>query len=265
VFSSTYEDAIEAISQLLPDLTPASKEKLIQQSRAWIIRNVNSGVCAETQHYAVAFDGKGRTAIPQVEPQERFNQEVAWRSRSAAARIEAADLSRVEKGPEAPSISNSSEYNSHFSFHLLLARDGDGGLDLSRWRGEMTNYIDRLTAWSSSTANFYLEKADLLTHVLFIERHSPVSSTGPVKVNWYGGKKPEGPRVEIPGRDRVVSALIDLFDGETAHKIYTDRRVVWFAPVRDLLALPGVADRYASSHHPVLALYGKLENLTAMR
>ena len=65
----------------------------------------------------------------------------------------------------------------------------------------MTNYIDRLTAWSSSTANFYLEKADLLTHVLFIERHSPVSSSGPVKVNWYGGKKPEGPRVEIPGRD----------------------------------------------------------------
>src|SRR5580704_16557856 len=59
VFSSTNEDAIEAISQLLPDLTPASKEKLIQQSRAWVIRNVNFGVCAETQHYAVAFDGKG--------------------------------------------------------------------------------------------------------------------------------------------------------------------------------------------------------------
>ncbi len=215
VFSSTYEDAIEAISQLIPDLTPASREKLIQQSRAWVIRNVNFGVCAETQHYAVAFDGKGRKAIPQVEPQERFNQEVAWRGRAGSARIEAGDLSRGERGLEAPSIANSPEYNNHFSFHLLLARDGDGGLDLSRWRGEMTSYIDRLTAWSSalssSAANFYLEKADLLTHVLFIERHAPVSNSGPVKVNWYGAKKPEGPRVEIPGRDRVIGALVGLF------------------------------------------------------
>ena len=32
-----------------------------------------------------------------------------------------------------------------------------------------------------------------------------------------------------------------------------------------MLALPGVADRYAASHHPVLALYGKLANLTGLR
>jgi hypothetical protein len=100
---------------------------------------------------------------------------------------------------------------------------------------------------------------------VFIERHAPVSANGPAKVNWYGAKKPEGPRVDIPGRDRVVSALVGLFDSETAQKIYNDRRVVWFAPVRDLLALPGVSDRYAASHHPVLALYGKLTNLTGVR
>ncbi len=264
VFSSTYDDAIEAVSQLLGDVSPAVRERLIQQSRAWVVRNANFGVCREAQHYAVAFDGAGRKAIPNIEPAERFNQDVAWRSKSPA-RIETAEIANHEKGVEAPSISNSSEYNSHFSFHLLLSRDGDGGLDLSRWRGEMTNYIDRLTSWTSSTANFYLEKADLLTHVLFIERHAPVSQSGPVKVNWYGAKKPEGPRVEIPGRDRVIGALVGLFDSETAQKIYNERRVIWFAPVRDLLALPGVADRYAASHHPVLALYGRLENLTGAR
>ena len=39
----------------------------------------------------------------------------------------AGDLSRGARGPEALSIANSPEYNNHFSFHLMLARDGDGG------------------------------------------------------------------------------------------------------------------------------------------
>ena len=228
-----------------------------------MIRNANFGVCKEAQHYAVAFDGVGRKAIPVVAPQDLFNQEIAWRGKSSS-RIEAAEIATPQAG-EAVTIANSTEYRNHFSFHLLLSRDGDGGLDLSLWRSEMSSYIDRLAAWTSDTTDSYLEKADLLTHVLFIERHAPVSSSGPVRVNWYGEKKPMGPRVEIPGRDRAIGALVEMFNGATARKVYNDRHVVWFAPVHDLLAIPGVADRYAQSGNPVLAMYGRLVNLTGVR
>jgi hypothetical protein len=265
VFSSTFDEAIEAIGQLITSVAPSNRERLIQQSRTWVMRNANFGVCAESPRYSVSFDGKGRTPIPFVEPRDRFNQEIGWHSRAASARIEPSEIGKPDTGSMATPVSNSKQYLEHFRTHLLLSRDDEGALDLGRWGSEMENYIGRLIGWQASNATDYLEKSDLLTHVLFIERHAPGTGMGPVKINWNGSRKPNGPRMEIPGRDRVLTALVDLFDGEAAQKIYADRRVIWFSPVRDMLAISGMADLYASTKHPVLSLYGHLAKLTASR
>lgn len=376
VFSSYFDESIEAIGQLVTSAAPSSRERLIQQSRAWVMRGVNHGVCAEPPKYSVSFDGAGRKPIPFVEPSERFNQEVAWRSRAPDARIDSRNINEsaiAKPDPAAPAaVPNSTQYIDYFRTHLLLSRDDEGALDLARWRTEVERYIRRLSEWSwpdhsaqivsrivsyrdigadtgneplpegapvfneprpegavkearqdgarglddprlvlndprpvlneprlegavhdvgqailpaaasqaadatatrNTPADFYLEKSDLLTHVLFIERHAPAQRTsGPVKINWSGAPKPEGPRLEIPGRDRVMTALVDLFDGDTARKVYEERRLVWFSPVRDLLGSYersgntfAIAELYAASHHPVLSLYGRLAKLIATR
>jgi hypothetical protein len=360
VFSSYFDESIEAIGQLISSAAPSTRERLIQQSRAWVIRAVNHGVCSEPPKYSVSFDGVGRRLIPFVSPADRFNQEVAWRSRTPDARINEPAIAKQDAAP-AP-VSNSSQYIDYFRTHLLLSRDDQGALDPTRWRNEVQNYITRLSEWGwpdaqivsrivsyrdidddneprpvlneprpegavkgdsapiasseplaerpvdvvgqaihvddarpgfpaaafqapsvaqsvttapqqTTPADFYLEKSDLLTHVLFIERHGPAQPTsGPVKINWYGAPKPEGPRLEIPGRDRVMTALVDLFNGEAARKVYEDRRLLWFSPVRDLLGSYersgntfAIADLYAASQHPVLSLYGRLAKLVATR
>jgi hypothetical protein len=406
VFSSYFDESIEAVGQLVSSAAPSTRERLIQQSRAWVIRGVNHGICAEPPKYSVSFDGVGRKLIPFVDPADRFNQEVAWRSRAPDARINDPAVAKREPAASAP-VSNSSQYIEHFQTHLLLSRDDEGALDPARWRTEVERYITRLSEWgwpdarivsrivsyrdiddgnearqdeartagdplnaarqdgalytlrqdgarsagdplnearqdgalhtpqlegavtpslgesdrafleqatlpatavghailpatavgqailpaaafqaaSASTpsantgtpqtnpADFYLEKSDLLTHVLFIERHAPAQRTsGPVKINWYGAPKPEGPRLEIPGRDRVMTALVDLFNGEAARRVYEERRLLWFSPVRDLLGSYersgntfAIADLYAASHHPVLSLYGRLAKLIALK
>jgi hypothetical protein len=360
VFSSYFDESIEAIGQLVSSAAPSTRERLIQQSRAWVIRGVNHGICSEPPKYSVSFDGVGRKLIPFVDPADRFNQEVAWRSRTPVARINDPVVAKQEPTAPAP-VSNSSQYIEHFQTHLLLSRDDEGALDPARWRTEVERYITRLSEWgwpdaridsrvvsyrdiddsngneprlegavksdsatltssdprpeprlegavtafigesdravvpqailpaaafqaaSASTplvstpqtnpAEFYLEKSDLLTHVLFLEHHGPAQRTsGPVKINWYGAPKPEGPRLEIPGRDRVMTALVDLFNGEAARKVYEERRLVWFSPVRDLLGSYertgntfAIADLYAASNHPVLNLYGRLAKLIATR
>jgi hypothetical protein len=369
VFSSYFDESIEAIGQLVTSAAPSARERLIQQSRAWVVRGVNHGICAEPLKYSVAFDGVGRKLIPFVDPADRFNQEVAWRSRAPDARINQSAITKLD--PASAAVSNSSRYLEHFQTHLLLSRDDEGALDPARWRTEVERFITRLSEWgwpdaqivsrivsyrdiddiddtntarpeprpneprpegavktdsatvkthsaafsssdpqqegavttflgesdrhvveqapaasqaaSASTppagatqtnpADFYLEKSDLLTHILFIERHAPAERTsGPVKINWYGAPKPEGPRLEIPGRDRVMTALVDLFNGEAARKVYEERRLLWFSPVRDLLGSYerssntfAMADLYAASHHPVLSLYGRLAKLIATR
>jgi hypothetical protein len=390
VFSSYFDESIEAIGQLVSSAAPSSRERLIQQSRAWVVRSVNRGVCSEPPKYSVSFDGVGRRPIPFIEPADRFNQEVAWRSRTPDTRINESAIAKPEPGSPA-AVPNSTQYIDYFRTHLLLSRDDAGALDLARWRTEVERYITRLSEWSwqdhsaqivsrivsyrdiddgnandplnearqdgargldeprpegavkrsvtlalhdplpglneprlegavtrsvtvtvndtlpggalndvqqsilpaaafqsanvsatpaasgnatrNTPADFYLEKSDLLTHVLFIERHAPAQRTsGPVKINWSGAPKPEGPRLEIPGRDRVMTALVDLFDGDTARKVYEERRLVWFSPVRDLLGTYersgntfAIAELYAASHHPVLSLYGRLAKLIATR
>jgi hypothetical protein len=332
VFSSTFEESIEAIGQLVTSSPMSSRERLIQQSRAWVMRSIDNGVCAESPKFTVGFDGSHRPA-PVTDPVTQFNREVAWHSRNA--HIDTAVIAR----DAAPSLPNSPQYFDFFRTHLLLARDDEGALDLPRWRNETADYIARLAAWSwpssqivsnivsfrdpdsdaavsearqhgalkeprlasvvgeavsptvvvptmppldesaqpvlkearqdgarSDAANFYLEKSDLLTHVLFIERHAPPSTTsGPVKITWSGAAKREGPRVEIPSRDQALTALVKLFDSEAAHRTYTDRRAVWFSPMRDLLSIAGMPDLYAAANHPVLNLYGHLAKLVALR
>jgi len=341
VFSSYFDESIEAIGQLVSSAAPSTRERLIQQSRTWVIRGVNHGTCAEPLKYSVAFDGVGRKLIPFVEPADLFNQEVAWRSRASDARvIDQSGFAKPDRSAPA-AASNSSQYIEHFQTHLLLSRDDEGALDPARWRTEVERYITHLSEWGwpdarivsriisyrdiddtnandplpegavvgqailptaafqaagdgptqepnssagvnptatgtaarNNAADFYLEKSDLLTHVLFIERHAPAQRTsGPVKINWSGAPKPEGPRLEIPGRDRVMTALVDLFNGEAARKVYEERRLLWFSPVRDLLGSYersgntfAIADLYAASHHPVLSLYGNLAKLMAAR
>ncbi len=266
------------------------------------MRSIDNGVCAESPKFTVGFDGSHRPA-PVTDPVTQFNREVAWHSRNA--RIDTGVAAR----DAAPSQSNSPEYFDFFRTHLLLARDDEGALDLTRWRSETADYVARLAAWSwpqsqivsnivafrdlendelvneeivrgaqlvlkearqdgarSDAANFYLEKSDLLTQVLFIERHAPPSATsGPVKITWSGARKPEGPRIEIPSRDQVLTELVKLFDSEAAHRTYSDRRAVWFSPMRDLLSIAGIPDLYTAANHPVLNLYGHLAKLVALR
>jgi hypothetical protein len=392
VFSTYFEESIEAVGQLITSSPMSSRERLIQQSRAWVLRSIGNGVCAEPVKYTVGFDGSHRLA-PVTDPVTQFNREVAWHSRNA--RIDTS----VATQAAASSVPNSSEYFDFFRTHLMLARDDEGALDLTRWRSETAAYIARLNAWSwpssqivsnivsfrdlendtavsearqegglkeprpegavdpssnatnfyleksglsskdsnngeavsearqhgalkeprpegavdpssnatnfyleksglsskdsnngetvsearqhgalkeprpegavdpsSNATNFYLEKSDLLTHVLFLERHAAASSTsGPVKITWSGARKPEGPRVDIPSRDRVLTGLVSLFDSEAAHRAFNDRHAVWFSPMRDLLSIPGMPDLYAASNHPVLSLYGHLAKLVAVR
>jgi len=274
VFSTDFSESLEAVGQLLRDTARADHEPLIRQSRAWVLSNTKAGVCAETPHYAVSFDGAGRTLIPYVDPIEKFNQEVAWRSRDSHARIDRAEIAGADKSP-APEIPDSLEYLENFRTHLLLARDGIGALDLSDWRDRLESYISRLTSWKCTSPNeprFYLEKSDLLSQILFINRHAPPPAGAPIRINWAGDRRPEGPRLEIPGRDRVMAALVNLFSSDTAAKVYAQRRLLWFSPVRDLLGLYDRSDRtfdiaslYASANHPVLSLYGRLAKLVAER
>ena len=384
VFSSYFDESIEAIGQLVSSAQPSTRERLIQQSRAWVVRSVSHGVCAEPPKYSVSFDGIGHRLIPFVDPADRFNQEVAWRSRTSDARVNQSAIAKQDAAPAA--VSNSSQYIDYFRTHLLLSRDDESALEPARWRNQVESYITRLSEWGwpdaridsrivsyrdiddanearqdgarvlneprlegavkgdsatfpsseprlegsvtavivesdpavdrgatiqnavvispaanvgkailpaaalqaastratlasrsappqTTPADFYLEKSDLLAHVLFIERHGPAQRTsGPVKINWYGAPKPEGPRLEIPGRDRVMTALVDHFNGEAARKVYEERRLLWFSPVRDLLGSYersgntfAIAELYAASHHPVLSLYGRLAKLVATR
>jgi hypothetical protein len=69
-----------------------------------------------------------------------------------------------------------------------------------------------------------------------------------------------------------MTALVDLFNGEAARKVYDERRLLWFSPVRDLLGSYersgntfAIAELYAASQHPVLSLYGRLAKLIATR
>jgi hypothetical protein len=302
VFSTYFEQAIEAIGQLVTSSPPSTRERLIERSRNWVLRNIDNGICAEPAKYTIGFDGSRRPAAT-IDPATQFNQEVAWHARNG--RIDSA----VTKQDSASSIPNSPEYFDFFRTHLMLARDDEGALELSRWRSETEDYISRLSAWSWPAAqveskvvsfrdpsddepvdvvaqtispahpdsttptrsttdarNFFLEKSDLLTHVLFIERHAPSAPrSGPVTISWSGAPTPTGPRVAIPSRDRVLAALVSTFDSEAARKVYEDRRLLWFSPVRDLLATPGIPDLYAASNHPVLTLYGHLAKLVALR
>lgn len=371
VFSSYYDETMEAIGQLVTSAAPSTRERLIQRSRDWAVRNISYGICAEPMKYSVGFDGSRRAVAP-TDPTSRFNQEVAWHGHNA--RIEAT----ANLGPVAPSTGNSNEYIDFFRTHLLLAKDDEGALDASRWRSETENYIARLSAWSwtaahvessvvmyrnvdetdprsleyaneprpegavkvSATpfeaqpsenvksesldvsaavsearpsgsafrearplasafrelqllasapndprtvtpvvqasvtqapgerpaADFFLEKSDLLTQVLFLEHHARAAATsGPVKINWSGARKPEGPRLDIPGRDRAITALLDLFNSEAAKEVFEQRRVLWFSPVRDLLAQRGMPSLYAASNHPILRLYGRLAELISLR
>jgi hypothetical protein len=295
VFSTYHEQSIEAIGQLVSSVAPGSRDRLIQESRVWAIRNIDQGVCAEPVRYEVSFDGNGRTPVAMTRPEEAFNREVARWSRTAGADILASDLIPHEPGPPAALRPNSSDYTEHFRTHLLLSRDDDTSLDLARWRGEMENYIARLTAWNlpsparvpdaavlntagpnpgasraSDPLSFYLEKSDLLSQILFIEKHAPAAPGGRVMITAVGTRRQTGPRVEIPGRDRVMTALVDWFDGETARQVYTARRLVWFSPVRDLLGTYedsdrtlGMAELYAHSQNAVLGMYGRLAKLVA--
>jgi len=309
VFSTYHEQSIEAIGQLVSSVAPGSRDRLIQESRAWAIRNIDQGLCAEPVRYAVSFDGNGRTPVAMTRPEEVFNREVARWSRTAGADILASDLVPHEPGPPAALRPNSSDYTEHFRTHLLLSRDDDTSLDLARWRGEMESYIARLTAWNlpspapvpdaavlnpagpnvagpsaasfsaaphpgtfnaNDRLSFYLEKSDLLSQILFIEKHAPAAPGGRVMITAVGTRRQTGPRVEIPGRDRVMTALVDWFDGETARQVYTARRLVWFSPVRDLLGTYEDSDRtlsmaelYARSQNQVLGMYGRLAKLVA--
>jgi hypothetical protein len=306
VFSTYYEQSIEAIGQLVSSVAPGSRERLIQESRAWAIRNIDQGLCAEPLRYSVSFDGEGRRAIENTLPEGIFNQFVARWSHTTGADILASDLIPHEPGPPAALRPNSSDYTEHFRTHLLLSRDDDTALDLARWRGEMEDYIARLTSWNlsapapvpdaavlnpagpnsaafsaapnpgASNANaidplsFYLEKSDLLSQILFIEKHAPAAPGGRVMITAIGTRRQTGPRVEIPGRDRVMAALVDWFDGETARQVFTARRLVWFSPVRDLLGTYedsdrtlGMAELYARSQNAVLGMYGRLAKLVA--
>jgi hypothetical protein len=311
VFSTYFEQSMEAIGQLVSSVAPGSRERLIQESRAWAIRNIDQGLCAEPVRYSVSFDGNGRTPLAMTRPEEVFNREVARWGRSAGADIAASDLVPHDPGPAAAERPNSHDYSEHFRTHLLLSRDDDTALDLARWRGEMESYIARLTSWnlsapapvpdaavlnpagpnaagpnaaafsavpspgtSDATANdplsFYLEKSDLLSQILFIEKHAPAAPGGRVMITAMGTRRQTGPRVEIPGRDRVMAALVDWFDGETARQVYSARRLVWFSPVRDLLGTYEDSDRtlsmaelYARSQNAVLGMYGRLAKLVA--
>ncbi len=80
-FSSYFDESIEAIGQLVTSAASSSRERLIQQSRAWVIRSVSHGVCPEPPKYSVSPDGVGRRQIPF----RRSGRPV--RSRGAAARL----------------------------------------------------------------------------------------------------------------------------------------------------------------------------------
>ena len=273
VFSTYYEQAIEAVGQLASSVASSGKDRLVQESRAWVIRNIDEGLCAAPPRYEVSFDGNGRKPIAPPAPEAVFNEFVARQSRAATESIAAADIIRREPGSAAETRPNSPGYAEHFRTRLLLSREDFGGFDLARWRGDMESYIARLAAWNAADADrssFYLEKSDLLTQILFIEKRTPAAPGSRVMITPTGARRLTGPIVEIPGRDRLMSALVEWFDSDTARQVYSARRLVWFSPVRDLLGTYedsdrtlAMAERYARSQNPILGLYGRLAKLVA--
>jgi hypothetical protein len=136
----------------------------------------------------------------------------------------------------------------------------------------MEKYVRLLTEWKKGNQDggeYYLEKASLLITVLRTQK-SYVKPAGGSQGAWLE-KKGAVPLSDIFGRDRVMLTLVDFFDDEAARSVYLQRRIVWFAPVRELLVsgAPGeilaFANLYIGANNAVLNLYGRLTKLLLAR
>jgi hypothetical protein len=274
-FSSDFVASIVGLQTLASALPPYAREYLIQQARRWVLDGVNNGMCGHRQLYSIGPDGK-RTPVEWAGPIDLFNRRLAGLSLTKPPPIiEQREIKDAPQVPPAPDEAYSPEYQRYRRLRYLLADEGEEAQDSSRWKNEMEKYITLLIEWKSTgqdPSKHYLEKAELLSRVLRMQKYS-VKATGSSEeaLQERLAKQHAVPQAAILGRDRLMLAITQFFDGEVAHDVFRTRRIVWFTPVREALRgdvktenVSTFAELFAMySRHPVLNLYGRLALLMA--
>lgn len=257
IFSASSSSAIDAMAKLTAMTDVRTRDVLISQTRTWVLKNVQHGVCAVRAEIIEQSNGSTSRVEP-TSPWAYFNQRLL--PLSSHRRLLLLDLDQaktVQAGP-APKMDRHSEQWAMFSRILtILGRDGIDAELSPRWNTEMGKYIDALSKWhgdipdSEDRQIAYLEKADRLTSALTL--FPPPASTL--------GSERRGLVSISPLRQRAFRLTVDFFASPEATEVYKMRRLVWFTPVRSALSSLREAElssRCSQSLNPLLRLYGSL-------
>jgi len=271
-FSWNFSGAVEALGQLATQLPAGSRERLIQQARAWMLQALNHGLCGHRPPFYVRNLDGSQTLMPWHSPEERFNQVLASQS-LAKDEISVKDYTMHPVGSRVSSTSFSDDWKRFGAMGQLLAHETQEDKDTTRWQHEMEKYIELITRWTGAEnerpRDFYFEKWDLLNKVLEMQKFYLQTPTTIEEATAYWQKQPNAPHAEIPGRDRLMIALAGFLESSAGSAVYNERRIAWFAPVWQMVGsfnrsnrTLGFANLFIGAHDIVLNLYGRFALFT---
>ena len=270
VFTYEFRYAIQTLKKLALASPAGPREYLVQQARAWVLQASRHGLCAQRPMQSMSMDGTISRQEP-VAPAQLFNDELAPLI-AAKPVIDIQNAGTEPPGPTFKRDSYSAEYLKFDQTRRLIGKAEAAEKEAAQWKTDIENYVTLITDWRNPSADYsdpapyYLEKAELLRNALGIEQEPPPAKP-PDKEHWseYWQSRSKGARANYLGRDRILIALVDLFESSLAGSVYGKRRCVWFAPVRTLVRSPensaSLDDLLIGARHPVLHLYGLVARL----
>lgn len=265
-FSWHFTSAVEALGRLATQVPVETRERLIQQARAWMLTSLNHGMCGHRQVYVRNLDGS-RTPVSWRGPDERFNQVLASQS-LARNDINPKDYTMPPLGSRVSIAGFSDDWRRLGAMESLLAHESQEAKDATRWQYEMAKYLESVSEWTGvqneRPIDHYFEKWDLLNRVLEMQKFYLQRPSTLEGVTAYWQKQPHVALAEIPGRDRAMIALVGLLESGAGNTVYRERRIAWFAPVWQMVGsfdrsnrTLGFSDLFVSAHNFVLNLYGR--------
>ena len=265
-FTWHFLGSIEALGRLAAQAPVGSRERLIQQSRAWVLTSLNHGMCGHRQGYVGHLDGS-KTPIPWRGPGERFNQTLASQS-LAKNEISPRDYTMPQLGARVSIPGFSEDWHRFGAMETLLAHEPPEAKETTRWQNELAKYIELVTGWTGAQnelpVDYYFEKWDLLNRVQDMQKFYLQKPSTLEEVTAYWQKQHRVPLAEIPERDRAMIALAGLLEGSPGSSVYSERRIAWFAPVWQMIGsfdrsnrTLGFSELFVNAHNVVLNLYGR--------
>jgi hypothetical protein len=270
IFTKQFQfwNLIPTLSTLASKSPPGSREYLVQQTRSWIVKASNHGVCAQRTRRILAIDGKVNVIEP-VQPAEAFNRQMAPLS-AARPIIEQREISKQVPGAASEIAGYSEQFQRFDRMRRLLAEETEEVKESERWKGEMEKFISAVVDWKNPNpddaelAAHYLEKCQLFTQLLRVQGQTIRPGATPMEIR---DALEKGKPAKIMGRERVMAALIDWYTSGTAVRVYNRRRIQWFQGFWYLRTSPDSAEPMhqllAASTHPVLRVYGMLGSVKA--